>query len=354
MEWKSQALEVLAKTIREVPALEFVSAESAASDSPQRWPQLLVKITCTGQPVQLAIRWCHTGEPRYVKAALAAPNFPDAQLRPADKAFVPVLMASYFMPRTRAICAQAGVSYLDMQGNILLSSGMIYIERHLAGPPPADRRSRRSLFKPQAARMLRVMLRSPKKQWRIAELSAAAQVSLGLVSELGTALRDKGLAIRTRQGLSLVEPDDLLDAWAELYSPHHRQELEFASALDAPALQVAVENLKLEKGRAILASFSAAGHFCSGIHHRRHCFYADEAGLAELIHTLKLTPAAGSNRACIVIAVPDEAGILDDAFECGTGLLSTSAVQTYLDLTRAGKEGLTAAARLRTAGLWPE
>lgn len=353
MEWKSQALEVLTKTLQEIPVLELVSTEYATPARPQGWPQLLARITCKDQPVLLAIRWCHTGEPRYVRQALAEMNLPGAQLSQLVGGLLPVLMAPYFTPRTRAVCAEAGVGCLDLQGNVLLSFGTIYIERHLAGPPAADRRIRRSLFKPQAARMLRAMFRYPKKQWLVAELSAAAQVSLGLVSQLGIALRDKGLAMRTRQGLSLIEPDDLLDTWVELYSPLHRQELELVTALDAAAFELALATLKLEKGRAIYASFSAAGHLCPGIQHRRHCFYADDAGLAELVSTLKLTPAAASHRACIVIAVPDEPGILDDAVDCGANLPATSPVQTYLDLTRAGREGLTAAARLRTAGLWP-
>ena len=351
MEWKSQALEVLAKTLRVIPVLHLEMAQLAAQTGHQHWPHLLARVICNNQSFLLAVHLCHTGEPRYVRQALAELN---AQTSQAGRPVEPLLMAPYFMPMTRELCADAGVGCLDLQGNVQLSFGTIYIERHLSGPPARDQRARRSLFKPQASRMLRAMFRSPGRPWLVAELSETAQVSLGLVSDLGSVLRDKGLAVRTRQGLSLREPDDLLDGWAEHYSPRYRQELELTSALEPAALQHALETFELSSGRAIRASFSAAGKMLPGFVHHRHYFYADEAGLADLVSQLKLSPAPDSRHASIRITVPDETGILDDAVDCGVGLFATSPVQTYLDLWQSGKEGKTAADRLRAAGLWPK
>ena len=94
-----------------------------------------------------------------------------------------------------------------------------------------------------------------------------------------------------------------------------------------------------------LASFSAAEWLAPFVRHATNYFYADELGLGALKSLLNLTGAPkGAN---IVIVVPDEDGVLDDAEPVANGLVATGPVQTYLDLMHAGDRGQEGAAHLR-------
>lgn len=104
--------------------------------------------------------------------------------------------------------------------------------------------------------------------------------------------------------------------------------------------------------RVALVSFSAADRLAPYARHPNSYFYADEAGLAALADLLELSDAAkGAN---VIVTVPEEEGVLDDAVRGSDGVVVTSPVQTYLDLLQAGDRGREAADALRERLLsWP-
>ena len=71
-------------------------------------------------------------------------------------------------------------------------------------------------------------------------------------------------------------------------------------------------------------------------------FYADEPGTEVLKEGLKLTPAArGAN---VVLHVPTDESLFDDASEPGPSVFCTSPIVTYLDLWNGS---VTASGKLR-------
>ena len=60
---------------------------------------------------------------------------------------------------------------------------------------------------------------------------------------------------------------------------------------------------------------------------------------------LKLSPV--SSGANVVVTVPKEDGLFRDTVDRAQGMICTSPVQTYLDLTVAGERGAEAAEHLR-------
>jgi hypothetical protein len=266
-------------------------------------------------------------------------------MRGHDTHAIPIVMAPYLSPQAREACREENVGYLDFVGNALIAQDSIYIEREVSGRPEAERRALRSLYKPKSARILRTLLRKPDRSWRTAELAEASGVSVGHVSSVGGALRERGWAEQTDHGLTLVDPDALLDSWSENYEPPRGEEYRCYTALHGRLLVDRLCGLAHHGCRVALASFSAAEWLAPYVRHPNNFFYADEAGLAALNERLQLREAPmGAN---VIIVVPEEDGVLHDTTTVGPDLIVTSPVQTYLDLTHAGDRGNEGAAELR-------
>ncbi|MFC7535917.1 type IV toxin-antitoxin system AbiEi family antitoxin [Sphingomonas sp. GCM10030256] len=310
---------------------------------------IVVDSRFAGKPLRLIIEVKNNGQPRTVRNAAAQLH---RYMRNHVTHAVPVVVAPYLSRQARDVCREEGVGYLDFMGNAFIASDSIYIERELPGQPEPERRALRSLYKPKSARVLRRLLREPGRGWRTAELAHAAGVSIGLVSNVGAALRERTWAEQTNEGLSLTDPNALLDSWSENYEPPRGEEFRLYTSLHGPALTERLRKLAMEDGRVALASFSAAQWLAPFVRHPNTYFYADEAGLDALGKSLeaKLSPK-GAN---VIVVIPEEHGVLDDATCVAEDIVVTSPVQTYLDLVHSGDRGEEGAAELRRRLLdWP-
>ena len=92
---------------------------------------------------------------------------------------IPVFIAPFLTESTRDLCFQQGVSCLDFEGNARMAFDSVYLE--IANPhrPSSPRREYRSLFKGRSAKVLRVLLSSPDRSWKLTELAHDSSVSIG-------------------------------------------------------------------------------------------------------------------------------------------------------------------------------
>jgi hypothetical protein len=293
-----------------------------------------------------------SGQPRHVRSALLQLKSHVAHL---GKNAVPIFIAPFLSPESQALCIEAGAGFLDLEGNARIAFGPVFIERRVASKPSVERRELKSLFSPKAACVLRVLLRDPKRSWRVVDLAEAAVVSLGQVSNVRTALRNKEWADVSSEGLMLTKPGALLDAWRQAHASHEVEQLRFYTALHGQSFDKSA-SLALgtdpKAGRAILASFSAAKWLAPFGRINTNFFYADESGLRRLRDVLRLSTAEkGEN---VVIMMPKDHGVFRDTEEPAPNMVCTSAVQTYLDLSVVGERGMEAAEHLRRERLsWP-
>lgn len=283
-----------------------------------------------------------SGQPRHVRAAL------DQLARiKRDRHSVVMVIAPYLSEQSRALCREDGAGYLDFEGNVLISAGSVHIEREVASQPKAEKRSLRSLFKPKSARILRRMLREPHRPWRVIELAEAAGVSVGHVSTIGSELKDRGWVEQTDDGLVLIDPNGLLDAWATDYERPAGREHSLYTHLHGSALDQALADAIMgpSAGKLIFRSYSAADRLAPFARNANRYLYADEQALSQLTKQMRLGAAEkGGN---VIVIVPDEDGVFDDAVEPMPGIACTSPVQTYLDLQQSGERGREAADHLR-------
>ncbi len=338
------AANALRALLEQVPSIELKDVELEPNRA-DRGIDILVRLNVSNRPQTLVCEVKPNGQPSNVRAALhQLRNF----VAHRDKGAIPVFIAPFLSPEAQALCREDGAGYLDLYGNARLVFDGVFIERIVSGRPVAERRELKSLFKPKSAQVLRVLLRDPRRAWRVAELAEVASVSIGHVSNVRSALLSREWVQVSGEGLYLSQPDELLDAWRGEYEPPAGKRLGFYTTLHGSALEEAARGVlraRQEEWQAIFASFSAAQWLAPYARTGSHYFYADAAGLEMLKDHLKLSAVSkGEN---IVITVTQEEGLFLDAEERAPGIVCTSAVQTYLDLAASGERGREAAEHLR-------
>ena len=347
-EFKIRAAEALAALLGQVLVVEAKDIRLEPPGSDYR-ADVVAQVTVSGKRHMLICECKSSGQPRHIRTALIQLREYASRL---GKNATPILIAPYLSPEGQAICRESGAGYLDFAGNARIVFNGVFIERVVETKPPSARREIKSIFKPKSARILRVMLRSPTRAWRVSELAQAAGVSLGHVSNVRTALQDREWGRVSPEGLFLSAPDKLLDAWREAYEQPAGRHLRFYTTLHGSAFDEASKHALCAteiEGRAILASFSAARWLAPYARVSAQYFYADDSGVGRLQDAIKLSSASrGEN---VIVTVPKDQGVLDDAIEAAPAIVCTSPVQTYLDLTIAGERGREAADHLRAEKL---
>lgn len=339
---ETHAADAVAALLRSVPVIHVEKVEMTPPGSSV---DILAEFSLNGNRRFLACEVKPFGQPRHVRAALF-------QLQKAAEEFdppaMPIFIAPYLSQEAQALCREFDVGYLDFLGNAWITFDTVFIERQVDTKPPAVQRNLKSIFKPKSAQILRTLLRDPDRAWRVADLSQASDVSLGHVSNVRSELVDREWAEVTDDGLRLSRPDGLLDAWRDAYEPPAGERLSFYTTLHGQSFESSARStlsVGQDRPNAVFASFSAAHWLAPYGRISTHYFYADAIGLTALRNTLKLSPAAsGAN---VIVVVLKDHGLFHDTVEPALGVVCTSPVQTYLDLSAAGERGAEAAEHLR-------
>jgi len=344
-EEESLGLQPLLELLAQVPVIRGVEpvlpqARDASGIEALVWLQLEER----RQPLACAVL-AH-GQPRHVRLALW--ELTHAIRRDCPDA-IPLLIAPFLSPASQALCKEHKVAFLDQQGNARLVFDGVFIERVTAGKPASVRRDLKSLFTPKAAQVLRLLLRDPWRPWRVTELAGKAEVSLGQVSNVRRGLLDRELATVTEEGLALKDPDALLDAWSEAYAGLGGKKNSYYTTLHGKGLEDAFLELfrdQRDRPGVLLASFTAAKWLAPYGRIATHNLLSQPAELEHLHQTLALQPAV--NGANVVVTMPAHEGVFLDAVHPSPGIVCTSPVQTFLDLSAAGERGKEAAEHLRS------
>ena len=278
------------------------------------------------------------GAPRFVRSAVYQLKDYLAHARQSGhgdsgRRLIPMLVSPYLSPESRAICTDHDVAYLDLVGNAHLAFDNVYIDRAVADRPKSETRALRSIFTPKAAAILRVLLRDPDRAWRVTDLAEAANASLGHVSNVRKALLEREWIEKRGNGVITAQPDALLRTWRENYRQPAGHRISGYTLFHGEQLSKQLSgklNPEPQHPRAVYASNSAAQWFAPFSRGGTHSFYADEPGAGMLKDALKLTHAAkGAN---VVLLIPNDESLFEDAVQPAPGIFCTSPIITYLDI----------------------
>jgi hypothetical protein len=346
-ETEVHAAKLIEELLREIPSLKLKTLR-VGLEQRNMAIDITVRVDVSGESHLLVCEVKQNGQPRYVRDAIYHLHSYTARLKQPATA---VLIAPYLSPASRELCRENGISFLDFEGNARLAFGTVFIDRRISDKPVTERREFKSMFTPKSAQVLRVLLRDPQRTWRVTELAEAANVSLGHVSNVRSALLDREWAQVVPEGLRVSSPDALLDAWKSSYVLPVEQ-LRFYTTLHGSGLDKSVRELfevMPQKAHVALASYSAAQWIAPYARTGVHFFYADKMGVGPLQKGLELSSTAkGEN---VIVFLPRDEGIFLDVIEPVPGLRCTSPVQTYLDLSKGGERGEEAADHLRRTRL---
>lgn len=324
-----------------VPFLKLISSRREVAYLGMR-PDLVIDLSAGERRWEWIVECKLKAQPKELRNVL--PYLQSVIEKPSDHGRYAILATPFLSEESRRLCAETGIGYVDLAGNVRLSFDQVYIERRAQDNPFREKRSLRSLFSAKAGRVLRVLLTPPLRAWKVKELEKAAGVSLGQVSNVRKLLLEGEWAEVAEGGLLLSKPEALTRAWLESYEPALLSKESCYTMLEGSELDNALRTALKESGdgaHAVLASYSAARWFAPYTRQGTLYLYADRAGKEILKHSLGLRAVeSGGN---VVLLEPREDDVFSGRVEASQGLWCSSLVQTWLDLSVAGERGAEAA-----------
>ena len=335
-ELEIMAVAAVCDLISHVPNLEISSVDYEENVGHDYQSDSRIALSRGGVSYALIVEVKGNGAPRFVRSAIYqlrdyVAHVDQSNHADASQRLIPMLVSPYLSPEARAICTDHNVAYLDLFGNAHLAFDSVYIDRAVADKPKAESRALRSIFNPKAAAILRVMLRDPDRAWRVTDLAEKANASLGHVSNVRKALLEREWIEKQADGVVLIQPDALLKTWRENYRRPSGHRITGYTHLHGKQFDDRLSKaLNPQRPRAIYSLHSAAQWFAPFGRDGTHTFYADESGAQFLQEALRLTPVTkGAN---VVLHIPNDESLFDDAIEPVPGIFCTSPIITYLDL----------------------
>jgi len=335
---ESAAVDAVRALLEHVPDIQIIAVRHEQHLESSHQLDARIDLGHDGSRYALLVEIKSNGAPRFARSVIYHLESCIAHLHRSEhqddtRQFIPMLVSPYLSPESRSICLDHNVAYLDLYGNAHLAFGPVYIERSVPDRPKSETRAQRSLFTPKAGAILRVLLRDPARAWRVTDLAEAANASLGHVSNVRKALLDREWVDIGDDGLVLVQPDALLKSWRENYRQPAGHHISGYTVLHGDQLRNRLSgslNPGPQPPRAICASNSAAQWIAPYVRGGTHSFYADEPGARILQEALQLTHAAqGAN---VILRIPNDETLFEDAVEPAPGIFCASPVVTYLDL----------------------
>ena len=335
---ESAAVDAVRALLEHVPNIQIVGVRHEHHLKSGHRLDARIDLDHDGSRYALIIEIKPNGEPRFARSAVYELESCIAHLRRSEhqdgtRQFIPMLVSPYLSPAARSICLDHKVAYLDLYGNAHLAFGPVYIERSIPDRPKSEARALRSLFTPRAGAILRVLLRDPTLAWRVTNLAEAANASLGYVSKVRNALLDREWVEIRDDGLVLVQPDALLNTWRDNYRQPAGHRISGYTVLHGDQLRNRLSgslNPGPQPPRAICASNSAAEWIAPYVRGGTQSFYADGHGARILQEALQLTHAArGAN---VILRIPRDETLFEDAVQPTPGIYCANPVVTYLDL----------------------
>jgi hypothetical protein len=325
---EEKAEKTIKATLENIPFLKISSIEREKEGA-----DFMVSLDVTDKKGVLIVEARNNGQPRIAREAVNQliryrNTYQDAYL---------IFMAPYISPQSAEICRKDGVGYLDFAGNCYLSFGQVYIEQTGNPNPFRTRRDMVSLYSPKSSRVLRVLLNSSGRTWKMEDLADEARVSLGQVANVKKLLLDREWI---GDGFSLREPWKLLEDWADVYTYRKNEFRDFYSLDRIPEIESNLAKACSEKSiEYALTGFSGAARLAPAVRYNRAMAYVSifSENLLSSIN-LKEVPS-GAN---VMLLRPYDEGIF-----YGTRAIHNiriaSPLQIYLDLKNYKGRGEEAA-----------
>lgn len=265
-----------------------------------------------------------------------------------------LVVAPRLSTRAREILNEAGISWLEPDGDCRIAMGGLFIERLGLGQARSRRGAKgtryvANLYAGGPLRVVRWLLIEPERSWTIEDMADRTGLTLGFVSRVFKTLARDAYMDRARSANRVRDRAALLDAWTSAPSPKGAVSERVATVPGTENLLQMIRSSSITSRYAITAE-AAADRVAPFARYSRVEMYVDDVtGWGQ---SLGLTPVPrGGN---LLLIMSSDVGVFDGAFE-RDGLQLVSRPQLYVDLMRRGGAAAEAAAFMRERGeLWPQ
>ena len=290
-----------------------------------------------------ALEWKRSGSLGHVAAAVRQLEMAQSSL--PDET-IPLLAVPYMGEAARERCAQAGLPWLDLSGNARIVAPGIFYQN--LGNPNRFRRAGRpeSAFGPKGARITRRLLMEPAKAVRQRALASVTGLNEGHTSRIVGKLLESGLVQRGEEGISVTDPNALLEAWREDYrfDRHHVIRGHVAARGGDLLLRAMSKTLARIDEPYVATALPAAWLWTRYAGFRLSTVYLSTPPSAGLKKELGFREEARGANTWLV--VPNDDGVFHGA-ELVDGIRCVHPVQAYVDLKDHPERAAEAAAELR-------
>ncbi len=266
--------------------------------------------------------------------------------------------------RMAALCQEHGWSWYDLAGNCRLEiPGVLLIDRSGREPVKLQSSGGANLSTPESARVVRALLapENAGKRWTQREIvshfahlaPAVPAPSLALVNKVVQHLRDQAfIEAMPNRGFRVSDFEALLEAWRQAYRFDRHVRRPYFTLLQGRALQEKLRSFGAERsGSHAYAAFSAADIQAPTVRQSRVWLYVSSEVEHELASTLDAKVVdSGEN---LVVLLADDPGVFYRIDAAANRAPCTNAVQTYVDLAKAGGRGEEAAEAILNQRLKP-
>lgn len=249
----------------------------------------------------------------------------------------PLLMsAPRIGERSGALLAERRISWLDASGNYHLRLGDSVLERTGLAERGRPTRSQRLAFAPKSARVVRLLLASPAREWRTTEIAQAVEIDPGHASRTLALLRDAGYVSRDKTW-HVRQPDPLLQDWASSYRFDRHDSQSFFSLtprVEARMSEIAKVASIVETDVAFTGASAAGIWGALSAGDDVVAYIRDPASRAAIVDALELAPETDAPN--LRLLVPEDPGVFMPV-EHNQGLPLASRPQIYLDLLSSSR-----------------
>jgi hypothetical protein len=337
--------DALRKCFGDIPFLRSLDFRQENRDSMEHL-DLVATLDLPGEKVRLLVDVKSRGEPRLARQAVNQL----VRYRDAFSGSYAVFAAPYISAESARICKADKVGFLDLAGNCFLSFGNVFISREGRPNPFSERRALRSLFRPKAERVHRVLLETPGKAWRTTALAKEAGVSLGHISNVKRLLEDREWIRAGAEGLVLSEPRRLLAEWAQSYDSARSYARGLYTMKTILEIEQGLAHACVKEGiRYALTGFSAAARWAPAVKYPRVVAYVS-GDVEAIVRRLDLRDVpTGAN---VTLLSPYDEGVYYGVRSVDE-VQVVCPVQAYLDVQGQAARGQEAAEALLVKEIRP-
>jgi hypothetical protein len=265
------------------------------------------------------------GQPRFARQAV---NQLLIYLNCMEEESYGMFVAPYISSAAAEICKNNNIGYADLAGNCYLSFSNVFIEKEGNPNPFKKEKVLKSLFSPKSERLLRALLNSGPREWKVADLAETADISYGLIAKVKKNLLDREWIEADTVGFQLIKPFVLLSAWTERYAYKKNLIREFYSMQDIGEIEAAISiNAQDLNIRAGLTGFSGGARLAPAVRYQRVMAYVEDPEKLALSMELKEVNS-GAN---VLLLDPYDEGVFYGSQSLGDDRI-VSPIQIYLDL----------------------